>query len=52
MKGSPPPWRTPRWRAAEELTLLWEMMTEHVRTVLISGFKLIVQRLRDGAPHP
>jgi len=52
LKGSPPPWRKPRWRAWEELTLVWEMMIGHVRTVCTSGIKLIAQRLRSGASHP
>jgi len=52
LKGSPPPWRKPRWRAWEELTLVWEMMIGHVRTACTSGIKLIVQRLRGDAPHP
>jgi len=52
IKGSPPPWRKPRWRAWEELTLVWEMMFGHVRTVCTSGIKLITQRLRSGASQP
>jgi len=52
LKGSPPPWRKPRWRAWEELTLVWEMMIGHVRTACNSGIKLIVQRLRGDASHP
>jgi uncharacterized membrane protein HdeD (DUF308 family) len=52
IKGSPPPWRKPRWRAWEELTLVWEMMIGHVRTACTSGIKLIAQRLRDAALHP
>jgi len=52
LKGSPPPWRKPRWRAWEELTLVWEMMIGHVRTACTSGIKLIAQRLRGDALHP
>ncbi len=52
MKGSPPPWRMHGWRAWEEITLMWEMMIGHVRTVFTSGIKLIVQRLHSGTPHP
>jgi hypothetical protein len=52
IKESPPPWRKPRWRAWEEVTLVWEMMIGHVRTVWTSAFKLITQRLRGGAPQP
>ncbi len=52
IKGSPPPWRKPRWRAWEELTLVWEMMIGHVRTACTSGIELIAQRLRGGASHP
>ena len=52
MKGLPPPWRKPRWRAWEELSLLWEMMTGHVFTLCTSAIKLITQRLHGSAPHP
>ena len=52
MKGTPPSRRIPRWRAWEGLTLVWEMMIGHVQTLFTSGFKLIVQRLRGGAPSP
>ena len=52
IKGSPPPWRKPRWRAWEELTLVMEMMIGHVRTVCTSGMKLIAQHLRGGASQP
>jgi uncharacterized membrane protein HdeD (DUF308 family) len=52
IKGSPPLWRKPRWRAWEELALVWEMMIGHVRTVCTSGIKLIVQRLHGGASQP
>jgi len=52
LKGSAPPWRKPSWRAWEELTLVWEMMLGHVRTVCTSGIKLITRRLRGGASQP
>jgi uncharacterized membrane protein HdeD (DUF308 family) len=45
MKGLAPPWRMRRWRAWEELTLIWEMMIGHVLTLCTSGIKLIAQRL-------
>ncbi len=51
MKGSPPPWRVARWRAWEELTLVWEMMIGHVITLWTSAIKLIAQRRRNSAPH-
>jgi uncharacterized membrane protein HdeD (DUF308 family) len=52
MKGSPPPWRKPRWRPWEELMLMLEMMIGHVLTLCTSAIKLIAQRLRGGAPQP
>jgi uncharacterized membrane protein HdeD (DUF308 family) len=52
MQGAPPPWRMQRWRAWEELTLVWEMVIGHVRTVCASAFKFITQRLHRGAPQP
>ncbi len=49
LKGSPPPWRTGRWRAWEELTLVWEMMIGHVLTLWTSGIKFITQHRRSSA---
>jgi hypothetical protein len=46
------PWRRHRWRAWEELTLVWEMMIEHVQTLLTLVIKRIAQHSRAGAPHP
>lgn len=51
MKGALP-LRTGRWRAWEELTLVWEMMVGHVLMLCILGIKIIAQRLRRSAPHP
>ena len=52
MQGAPPPWRMQRWRAWEELTLVWEMVIGHIRTLLTLGIKLIAQRLRRSTSHP
>jgi hypothetical protein len=52
MQGTPPSRHVPRWRAWEELMLVWQMMIGHVQTLFTSGFKLITQRLRGGAPSP
>jgi hypothetical protein len=35
-----------RWRAWEELTLVWEMMIGHILTLCTLGIKIISQRLR------
>ena len=35
-----------RWRAWEELTLVWEMMIGHILTLFTLGIKIILQRLR------
>jgi uncharacterized membrane protein HdeD (DUF308 family) len=35
-----------RWRAWEELTLIWEMMIGHILTLCTLGIKIISQRLR------
>jgi hypothetical protein len=45
MKGAPP-LLTRRWRAWEELTLIWEMMIGHILTLYTLGIKIISQRLR------
>jgi uncharacterized membrane protein HdeD (DUF308 family) len=52
IQGSAPPWRMPRWRAWEELTLVWEMMIGHIHTLLTLGIKLIAQRLHRSTSHP
>jgi uncharacterized membrane protein HdeD (DUF308 family) len=52
MKGSSPPWCMQGWRPWEELTLVWEMMLGHIRTLCISGIKLIAQHRRSRTPHP
>jgi uncharacterized membrane protein HdeD (DUF308 family) len=49
MKGTPPPWRMGRWRAWEELTLVWEMMFGHILTLWTLGIKLIAQHRRSSA---
>lgn len=51
VKGSPPSWLKPRWRAWEELMLLWDMMMGHVRTLFTSAITLIAHHLHTGAPH-
>jgi uncharacterized membrane protein HdeD (DUF308 family) len=52
VKGLPPPWLEHRWRAWEELTLVWEMMVGHVLALWTSGIKLIAQHWRSRATHP
>lgn len=44
MKGWPPPWLSHRWRAWEELTLVWEMMVGHIQTISTSIIKHVAQR--------
>ncbi|HZU01488.1 MAG TPA: DUF308 domain-containing protein [Ktedonobacteraceae bacterium] len=41
MKGLPPPWHMRRWRPWEELTLVWEMMIGHIRTLFTSACTLL-----------
>jgi uncharacterized membrane protein HdeD (DUF308 family) len=45
VKGAQP-LLTRRWRAWEELTLVWEMMIGHILTVCSSGIKFIVKHAR------
>ena len=45
LRGAPP-LLTRRWRAWEELTLVWEMMIGHILTLCTLGIKIISQRLR------
>jgi uncharacterized membrane protein HdeD (DUF308 family) len=52
MQGSPPPWLQHRWRAWEELTLVWEMMIGHILSLWTSGIKLFAQYRRSNSPHP
>lgn len=51
MQGTPPPWLKHRWRAWEELNLMWEMMVGHVQTVCISSKTLVTQWLRHTVLH-
>jgi uncharacterized membrane protein HdeD (DUF308 family) len=45
MKGATP-LLAKRWRAWEELTLVWEMMIGHILTLFTLGINIILQRLR------
>jgi uncharacterized membrane protein HdeD (DUF308 family) len=45
LRGAPPVLAR-RWRAWEELTLVWEMMIGHILTLCTLGIKIISQHLR------
>lgn len=51
LKGSPPSWHIVRWRAWEEITLVWEMMIGHIISLWTSGIKRMRQHQRSSTPH-